>query len=351
MSSKRTSTARSRLVDILTAEILASDNSAAFPIASEHQLCRRFNISRVTVRLALSDLENRGLIYRRHGKGTFAHGRSTRVYRQIGLLIKSPQVVEHRPIAELIRGLQTVLAPLRTGLLIISTSPEEWRPEKASSLGGVVVVPQNISSGEMEILKDRKVPYLIFGQSDLPGPEILMHQKRAAFQLTEQLLQLGHRRIALLSGYDASMDDTKRRGVHEALVAAGVDPTQVPEISAHEEENGVYQATKAIMELQPRPTAVIAFDDSLASMLSFQARRQFNLKVPEELSIVSFHEWPYLNCVEPALTTVRFDFFGAGQRAAEILNHAALTGQTVDSITFEPTFIPGQTMGQVPTCS
>jgi len=87
---------------------------------------------------------------------------------------------------------------------------------------------------------------------------------------------------------------------------------------------------------------VIAMDDTLGSMVSFQARRQLNLKVPDDVSIVSFHDWPYLNYIEPALTTVRFEFFAAGQRAAEALSAAALTGEPVKDINFEPIYRPAK---------
>jgi LacI family transcriptional regulator len=102
-----------------------------------------------------------------------------------------------------------------------------------------------------------------------------------------------------------------------------------------------------VLHLRPRPTAVVAFDDSLGSILSFEARRQEGIRVPEELSIVSFHDWPYLNFIEPALTTVRFEFFSAGQRAAEALSQAALTGEPATDLNFEPTYRPGQTLGPV----
>jgi GntR family transcriptional regulator of arabinose operon len=345
---RRTSTARSRLVAALTEEILSSPEQAAFAIASEHQLCRRFNISRVTVRLALSDMENRGLIYRKHGKGTFAHGRSTRIYRNIGILLKSPQAAEHRPIAEFVRGVQTILAPLRAGILVISTPPEEWRPEKTSSLAGVIVVPQEVTFKDLEALKNRNLPVLIFAESHLPGPHIFLGQQEAAKKMTEQLLQLGHRRIALLSGFDAAMDAPKREGIHEALRIAGIDPAEIPEFSAHGLERDVFQAVHNLLLLRPRPTAVVAFDDSLGSMLSYQARRHEGIQIPSEMSIVSFHDWPYLNYVEPALATVRFDFFAAGQRAAEALCHASLTGEAVTSISFQPTYLPGQTVGPAP---
>jgi DNA-binding FadR family transcriptional regulator len=57
----------------MTEEILKRSDEQDFLITSEHQLCRQFTVSRVTVRLALGDLEHLGLIYRRHGKGTFAY--------------------------------------------------------------------------------------------------------------------------------------------------------------------------------------------------------------------------------------------------------------------------------------
>ena len=295
----------------------------------------------------MSDLENRGLIYRKHGKGTFAHGRSTRIHRYLGVLMKSPQATEHRPIAEMIRGAQTMMASLRSGILLISTPPEEWQPEKASSLGGVIVVPQDVTAKDLDILKNRNLPFLLFAESDLPGPCVHLGQREAARHMTEQLLRLGHRRIALLTGYDPCLDAPKRMGVHDALRDAGIDPAQAPEVSAHGQEGDIFQAVHDILHLRPRPTAVIAFDDSLGSMLNFQARRQEGLQVPADLSIVSFHDWPYLNYIEPALTTARFEFFTAGQRAAEALNRAALTGESVHDLNFEPAYRPGQTIGPV----
>jgi GntR family transcriptional regulator of arabinose operon len=346
--SQRPSTARSRLVNAVTEQILNKNEQASFPIASEHQLCRQFGVSRVTVRLALSDLENRGLIYRKHGKGTFAYGNSTRIHRYLGILMKSPQSAEHRPVAEMIRGAQTAMAEIRSAILLISAPPNEWRHEKASSLGGVIVVPQDVTQADLEILKNRNLPYLSFTESPLSGPRILLGQRKAAKHMTEQLLQLGHRRFALLSGYDECLDATKRQGIHEAFREAGIDPAQVPEFSAHGQEAEILQVVREVLQLRPRPTAVIAFDDSLGAVMSVYARRQASIPVPGELSVVCFHDWPYLNVVEVPLATVHFDFFAAGQRAAEALSHAALTGLPVSDICFEPTYRPGQSMGPAP---
>ena len=347
MSSPRPLTARARLVAVLTQEILQNPESGSYAIASEHQLCRQYNISRVTVRLALSDLENRGLIFRKHGKGTFAHGRGSRSYRNIGLLTKTAHDGEHRPVSELCRGIQTILAPLRSGLLVITTPPEEWRPEMASTLGGVVVLPEEITASDLQVIRDRNIPYFILGESDLPGPYILMGEREAARKMTTDLLELGHRQIAILSGYDLMMDERKRLGVYDALQAAGIDPKSVPEFSAKGKQSEIYRAANDVLNANPRPTGVVAFDDSLGVILGFHARKDFGLKVPDDLSIVSFHEWPFINFVEPALTTVQFDFFNAGQRAAEALNQAALTGQPLESLSFTPTYRVGQSLAAV----
>ena len=348
MSSPRPLSARARLVAVLTQEILDSPETGPFAIASEHQLCRLHNISRVTVRLALSDMENRGLIYRKHGKGTFAHGRGSRTYRSIALFTKTIHDGEHRPVSDLCRGIQNIIAPLRAGLLVVTTSPEEWRPEMASTVGGVIVLPEGVTERDLEIIRERNIPYYVVGESDLPGPYILMGEREAARKITTNLLDLGHRQIAILSGFDQMMDNRKRLGVHDALKAAGIDPHSVPEFSSNGKECQIHRAATEVLRSNPRPTAVIAFDDSLGVYLSFQARKDAGLKVPDDLSIVSFHEWPFINFVEPAMTTVRFDFLNAGKAAAEALNQAALTGRPLESLSFSPTYISGGSIGPVP---
>jgi GntR family transcriptional regulator of arabinose operon len=340
----RPATARAKLVGHLTQEILSRDSPEAYSLASEHELCRQFNLSRVTVRLALGDLENRGLIYRRHGKGTYAHGRDTRVYRNIGILMRCTGT-ENRGVAELMRGMQSAQTELGAGIMLIGVKPAAWRPEMASMLSGVAILPWDVTQEDLAILRDRNLPFLLVGDSELVGPRITLGQVEAARRLTEKLLQQGHRSLAILSGVDAGLDEPKRRGIHEALRAAGLDPAAVPEFVADGKESSFFDAARKLLDSVPRPTGVIAFDDSLASILSYKVRRQMNLRVPEDISIVSFHDWPFLAEMHPLLCTVRFDFFAAGRQAAEALNRAAHTGLPVADLAFEPSYIEGETVG------
>jgi DNA-binding LacI/PurR family transcriptional regulator len=341
VTSHRLSTARARLVATLAEEILQHPEGDSFAIASEHQLCRRFQISRVTVRLALGDLENRGLIYRRHGKGTFAHGRKQQVFRDIGFLMKDAPVREQRPIGELIRGAQTVVSTLRSAVVLLSRPPEEWRPELAGSLGGVVVIPDNVEERDLQVLRERNVPFILAMSSRLSGPKVNFGQVEAARTMTERLLR--HRRFAFLSGSHPSLDALKRNGVHDALRASALDPAEMPEFSVGPEEDALEAALGTFLQLSPRPTALIACDDTLGALAAFHLRRE-GLRVPEDVSIVGFHEGPAFPCLEPGLATARFDFFAAGQRAAEALNHATLTGMPVTDLFFEPVYRDGQSV-------
>jgi DNA-binding LacI/PurR family transcriptional regulator len=334
------------LVAFLTQSILTRDSEVAYALPSEHELCRQFHISRVTVRLALGDLENRGLIYRRHGKGTFAHGKGSRVYRNIGVIIRSTQV-ENRSVAELVRGVSSAQREIGSGVMLIGLSPEGWRPELASSLSGVIVCPWEVGAPDLSILKDRKIPFILLGESDLAGPRIIVGQREAARKRTEELLRLGHRALAIFAGLNPGLDLSKRRGVHDAIAAEGLDPASVREFSAAGPDGTVFSAALAVLEAEPRPTAVLTFDDSLGHMLSYRARQHKGLRVPEGISIASFHDWPWVAQIEPALNTVHFDFFGAGRQAAEALNRAALTGDAMTDLCFEPTYIEGATVGPV----
>jgi len=166
----RKSTLRSRIVGILAEEILANPQAQDFPIGSESQLCQRFQASRVTVRLALSDLEHCGLVYRHHGRGTFAHGQSTRIHRDLALLA-SPDALKLRSILEIIRGIQSILAPLRSSLLLINASPLDWTSESATSLGGVLIVQDSLTSREILSLETWQLPFLRMSERVLARDE------------------------------------------------------------------------------------------------------------------------------------------------------------------------------------
>lgn len=169
-------TARGRVVATLTKEILDNPQTNSFRIASEPQLCQRFNVSRVTIRLALGDLQNRGLIFRQQGKGTFAHARSTRRHRYLAVVLRSKHSAEDRFLSEFLRGAYSFMKSLKAGLVVSEESPREWPANLTGMLAGAIVVPENVTSEDLESLRNRNVPFLLMGETELTGPRIRVNQ-------------------------------------------------------------------------------------------------------------------------------------------------------------------------------
>lgn len=148
-------TARS-LAKALAENILNNPKEEDYLLPSEYQLCRQFKLSRLTVRLALKDLEHRRLIYRRQGKGTFAYGCTARVPRNLGIFIQSPESLKLTPLAETICGVQSVVASLHSSLVLLVGT----LPEMAFSLSGIIIVGDDLIEEVTDPLKKRRLPYL-----------------------------------------------------------------------------------------------------------------------------------------------------------------------------------------------
>jgi hypothetical protein len=162
-------TARSRIATALAGEILDSSSAEPFPIASEYQLCRRFGVSRVTVRLALEDLKNRGLLYRKHGVGTFAHGRSTRNHRHLGILITFPLQPNNPRLIQILNGAHAFALTVNSTVVLIGQPPHAWSNELSRMLAGVIVIADDVSADDLINLGNRNLPFLLLNDTDLPG--------------------------------------------------------------------------------------------------------------------------------------------------------------------------------------
>jgi GntR family transcriptional regulator of arabinose operon len=334
--------ARARLVAALTKQILSNLREEDFMIASEHELCQRYNISRVTVRLALNDLEARGLIFRRHGKGTFAFGRTHQKQKPLAILHLGGLSLSNWTETELLRGFQSQCHTAKVPVTLMGTRPSEWSPQLAASFGGVAIFSPGVSVPDLSVIRDRKLPFILLSETSLPGPQIRFDQKESARVLIDHLLTRGHKHIGLLTGFDSEMDILKRKGIEEALSSAKIKSKLTSEFRIA--DGNVNNAIERLLSHEPRLTAVVAFDDMLAFRLIQTAQRKYNVRVPQDLSVVSFHGAPFLAEIEPKITTMHFDFFGAGQRAARALDQAILTGQEAQDVHVMPTFLLGHTL-------
>jgi len=136
---------------------------------------------------------------------------------------------------------------------------------------------------------------------------------------TEHLIELGHRRIALLGGRpDLESAKLREQGFRRAMAAAGVPVDEglilvggyVAQVSA--------DAARALLDRPDRPTAVFAAND-VSAIATIAVARELGLRVPQDLSVVGFDNIPESALCTPRLTTVNQPIQVMGERAVKTL--------------------------------
>jgi LacI family transcriptional regulator len=176
------------------------------------------------------------------------------------------------------------------------------------------------------------VPYVLTWAFDESGdhPCVGFDNRAAAVRITNYLLDLGHRRFAVVSGITAHNERAQERlaGVRAALAARGVALPAERVVEKPYTHTGGREGLREVLTAQQRPTAVICGNDVLAIGAIAECHVQ-GLAVPADVSITGFDDMEIAALMTPALTTVRFPTTDLGVYAANHLLQR-LAGKTVD---------------------
>ncbi|MBX6384906.1 MAG: LacI family DNA-binding transcriptional regulator [Microbispora sp.] len=173
---------------------------------------------------------------------------------------------------------------------------------------GVIAVFSGLTQAQREQLRTRDIPLVLVDPTGDPGhelPSVGAGNWSGGLSAARHLLELGHRRIALITGPAHTLSSRARLdGFRAAMDAAGVptDPELVRE-GDFSAEDGLAHA-RSLLALPEPPTAVFAFNDAQA-MGVYQAAHEMGLRIPGDLSVVGFDDLPMAQWLIPALTTVR----------------------------------------------
>jgi LacI family transcriptional regulator len=139
-----------------------------------------------------------------------------------------------------------------------------------------------------------------------------------AYMAVRHLLDLGHRRIACISGLEGmAVGQARVAGFRRALLEAGVSPDDCPIVQSDYTSPGGYHAAVGLLEGY-RPTAIFATNDMMGLGV-LRAAAERGIAVPRELSVVGFDDIELCRFFYPALTTVGQSIVMLGERAAQTL--------------------------------
>src|SRR5206468_4177465 len=127
----------------------------------------------------------------------------------------------------------------------------------------------------------------------------------AAKEMTDYLIGLGHRRIALITGDPTHIAATEReRGFRAAVADAGLRPEDVPVEQGFFTFRSGLAAAERLLDRPAPPTAIFASNDDMAAAVVSVAHRR-GLDVPGDLTVVGFDDTAPVTTVWPELTTIR----------------------------------------------
>jgi LacI family transcriptional regulator len=153
------------------------------------------------------------------------------------------------------------------------------------------------------------------------------------------LINAGHRNIFCISGPSVSITTKERlRGCQAAIKESGMDINFASRGNEFSSRNG-YVETQLLLSGLNRPTAIFALSNTIL-LGSLEALREKNVKVPDEMSIVSFDDNIYMDYLSPAITRVVQPINNIGMAAVKLLLQSIESKSKPDGhILMNPTII------------
>ncbi|MDX8035719.1 LacI family DNA-binding transcriptional regulator [Lentzea sp. BCCO 10_0856] len=227
---------------------------------------------------------------------------------------------------ELLKGAADAIRGTGFELVVYSAGgrvgdPQGWEQRYLTRLSGTLVDGAVLVTPAVDLEGLPGTPVVAVdphtGRSPLPTVD--SDNLRGGQLATEHLLELGHRRIALLTGReDLKSAQQRETGYRRALVAAGV-PVDGSLIRRGDYDYDVAaRSTRDLLSGPNRPTAMFAAND-ISAIAAIETAAELGLRVPEDLSVVGFDNIPESVMCTPALTTVQQPIREMGHRAVTLL--------------------------------
>lgn len=255
----------------------------------------------------------------------------------IGLFFENPSASY---VTELQMGALDRLRDTRYRLLIFPVENREdirgalIETAHASGLDGIIVTPP--MSDDPEILAELTASAMPFARvaGDVnvhPTDSVTIDDEAAVMDLMDYLLELGHRKIAIVIGDPTHRSaELRLAGYRRALQKAGIERSPDYEVQGGFSFASGLAAGRKLLSLEEPPTAIFASNDDMAAAV-MQIAHDRSLSVPGDLTVVGFDDSAIARMVSPQITTVRQPIFEMTRGAADMLLHHIETGEASPS--------------------
>lgn len=185
---------------------------------------------------------------------------------------------------------------------------------------GVILTPPHSENKLITgLLAKKNIPFARIGsQEPGPGVRLTMDDERSAALATQRLIELGHRQIGFIAGSSKySLSAWRVAGWQIAMEQAGLAHAGLRVDGDFGYASGE-AAAEQLLSRKPAVTAIIASSDQMA-LATMEVARRKGLRIPQDLSLISFDNTPVVRFTDPPLTAVDQPIAETISRAAELL--------------------------------
>jgi len=288
-----------------------------------------------------------------HGGRVLASSRSNTV----GAIIPT---MANSMFASGLQAFQEKLADSGVTLLVASTGYDndkelqQIRSLMTQGADGLLLIGESRAQESIDFLTLRKIPYVI-SWSFKPDPTRVFagfDNSKAAYAMATKILELGHRRIAMIAGSSRDNDRASDRieGVKRAVSSYGNNAKLIAIIEADYSVEHGGNAFEELMSSTKPPTAIVCGNDVLAAGAVVRAQKK-GINIPKDVSITGFDDITLASVVSPPLTTVRVPQIEMGGAAAQLLLKQLSEEAQPASIEFDTEIVHRESLAAPPALS
>jgi LacI family transcriptional regulator len=176
------------------------------------------------------------------------------------------------------------------------------------------------------------------GRSSLPT--VTSDNLQGGRLAVDHLLELGHRRIGMITGRpDLSSAELREQGYRDAHAAAGVPVDESLLVLGGYDPEQAREASRSLLGLADPPTAIFAAND-ISAMATLDVAAELGIPVPGRLSVVGFDNIPESALADTPLTTVQQPMRQLGHDAIGLLIRQIDGHELTDThVTLETTLV------------
>jgi len=185
---------------------------------------------------------------------------------------------------------------------------------------GILLVPADVNSESINIIRKQNTPIVVIDRNVAHDNVDIVRgdSEGGAYNLTKHLIDLGHKRITLIGGPEKVSTSVDRvKGYQQAMLDHGLDAFIDYYYGQYSVQSGT-DLTNQVFSQEIKPTAIFG-GNNLIAVGAMTALQELNIKVPDDVAVVSFDDIPKNLIPNPFLTAIVQPPYEIGQKATELL--------------------------------